>query len=34
MLELMAPIGLDIVCFRFNPGGLDTPRSMRSTRKS
>jgi glutamate/tyrosine decarboxylase-like PLP-dependent enzyme len=24
MLELMAPIGLDIVCFRFNPGGLDT----------
>jgi glutamate/tyrosine decarboxylase-like PLP-dependent enzyme len=21
-LELMAPIGLDIVCFRFNPGGL------------
>jgi aromatic-L-amino-acid/L-tryptophan decarboxylase len=22
-LELMAPIGLDIVCFRFNPGGLD-----------
>jgi glutamate/tyrosine decarboxylase-like PLP-dependent enzyme len=23
-LELMAPIGLDIVCFRFNPGGLDT----------
>lgn len=24
MLELIAPIGLDIVCFRFNPGGLDT----------
>jgi aromatic-L-amino-acid/L-tryptophan decarboxylase len=23
-MELMAPIGLDIVCFRFNPGGLDT----------
>jgi glutamate/tyrosine decarboxylase-like PLP-dependent enzyme len=23
-LELTAPIGLDIVCFRFNPGGLDT----------
>jgi len=23
-LELMAPIGLDIVCFRFNPGGMDT----------
>jgi len=22
-LELMAPIGLDIVCFRFNPGDLD-----------
>jgi len=21
-MELMAPIGLDIVCFRFNPGGL------------
>jgi len=21
-LELVAPIGLDIVCFRFNPGGL------------
>jgi glutamate/tyrosine decarboxylase-like PLP-dependent enzyme len=24
-LELMAPIGLDIVCFRYNPGGLDDP---------
>lgn len=24
LLELMAPIGLDIVCFRFNPGGLST----------
>lgn len=23
-LEITAPIGLDIVCFRFNPGGLDT----------
>ncbi len=23
-LELVAPIGMDIVCFRFNPGGLDT----------
>jgi glutamate/tyrosine decarboxylase-like PLP-dependent enzyme len=23
-LELSAPIGLDIVCFRYNPGGLDT----------
>ena len=23
-MELLAPIGLDIVCFRFNPGGLDT----------
>ena len=22
-LELLAPIGLDIVCFRFNPGGLE-----------
>ena len=22
-LELMAPIGLDIVCFRYNPGGLN-----------
>lgn len=21
--ELMTPVGLDIVCFRFNPGGLD-----------
>ena len=25
-LELTAPIGLDIVCFRFNPGGLDQER--------
>lgn len=23
MLELIAPIGMDIVCFRFNPGGMD-----------
>ena len=23
VLELMAPIGMDIVCFRFNPGGMD-----------
>ena len=23
-LELTGPIGLDIVCFRYNPGGLDT----------
>jgi glutamate/tyrosine decarboxylase-like PLP-dependent enzyme len=22
-LEMMAPVGLNIVCFRFNPGGLD-----------
>jgi aromatic-L-amino-acid/L-tryptophan decarboxylase len=22
-LELMAPVGMDIVCFRFNPGGLE-----------
>jgi glutamate/tyrosine decarboxylase-like PLP-dependent enzyme len=22
-LELMAPVGMDIVCFRFNPGNLD-----------
>ncbi len=22
-LELVAPIGMDIVCFRFNPGGLN-----------
>ncbi|HSL30927.1 MAG TPA: pyridoxal-dependent decarboxylase [Anaerolineales bacterium] len=22
-LELMAPIGMDIVCFRFNPGGME-----------
>ena len=23
-LELTAPIGMDIVCFRFNPGGMET----------
>jgi aromatic-L-amino-acid decarboxylase len=23
VLQLMAPVGMDIVCFRFNPGGLD-----------
>jgi aromatic-L-amino-acid/L-tryptophan decarboxylase len=23
LLELMAPVGLDIVCFRFNPGGFE-----------
>ncbi len=23
-MELLAPIGMDIVCFRFNPGGMDT----------
>jgi glutamate/tyrosine decarboxylase-like PLP-dependent enzyme len=23
LLELTAPIGLDIVCFRFNPGGME-----------
>jgi glutamate/tyrosine decarboxylase-like PLP-dependent enzyme len=22
-LELLAPIGMDIVCYRFNPGGMD-----------
>lgn len=22
-MELLAPISLDIVCFRFNPGGMD-----------
>jgi glutamate/tyrosine decarboxylase-like PLP-dependent enzyme len=26
LLELTAPIGLDIVCFRFNPGGLSTEK--------
>ncbi len=24
LLELIAPIGMDIVCFRYNPGGLNT----------
>ncbi|HET6565675.1 MAG TPA: pyridoxal-dependent decarboxylase [Xanthomonadales bacterium] len=31
-LELCAPIGLDIVCYRFNPGGLDTQRLERLNR--
>ncbi len=31
-LELMAPIGLDIVCFRFNPGGLSAERLERLNR--
>jgi glutamate/tyrosine decarboxylase-like PLP-dependent enzyme len=22
-MELLAPVSLDIVCFRFNPGGMD-----------
>ncbi len=25
-MELLAPIGLDIVCFRFNPGGLENEK--------
>ena len=25
-LELMAPVPLNIVCFRYNPGGLDERR--------
>jgi glutamate/tyrosine decarboxylase-like PLP-dependent enzyme len=25
-MELLAPIGMDIVCFRFNPGGMDTEK--------
>jgi glutamate/tyrosine decarboxylase-like PLP-dependent enzyme len=25
-MELLAPIGLDIVCFRFNPGMMDDER--------
>jgi glutamate/tyrosine decarboxylase-like PLP-dependent enzyme len=32
VLELTAPIGLDIVCFRFNPGGLDPARLERLNR--
>jgi len=31
-LELMAPIGLDIVCFRFNPGGLSVEQLERVNR--
>jgi glutamate/tyrosine decarboxylase-like PLP-dependent enzyme len=31
-LELTAPIGLDIVCFRFNPGGLSAERLERLNR--
>jgi glutamate/tyrosine decarboxylase-like PLP-dependent enzyme len=31
-LELIAPIGLDIVCFRFNPGNLSTERLERINR--
>ncbi len=31
-LELSAPIGLDIVCFRFNPGGLNAERLERLNR--
>ena len=31
-LELMAPIGLDIVCFRFNPGGLNQEQLERLNR--
>jgi glutamate/tyrosine decarboxylase-like PLP-dependent enzyme len=31
-LELMAPIGMDIVCFRFNPGGLD-PETLNKLNK-
>lgn len=27
-LELMAPVGLDIVCFRFNPGGPESARDV------
>lgn len=25
-MELLAPIGMDIVCFRFNPGGMDNEK--------
>lgn len=32
-LELMAPVGLDIVCYRFNPGGLDEPALNRLNRE-
>jgi len=32
-LELSAPIGLDIVCFRYNPGGLDTEELNRLNKR-
>jgi len=32
-LELTGPIGLDIVCFRYNPGGLDTEELNQLNRK-
>jgi len=32
-LELTAPIGLDIVCFRYNPGGLDAEELNRINKK-
>ncbi len=31
-LEMLAPIGLDIVCFRFNPGSLDADKLDRLNR--
>ncbi len=31
-LELCAPVGMDIVCFRYNPGGLDSARLDRLNR--
>jgi len=31
-LELCAPIGLDIICYRFNPGGLNKERLERLNR--
>lgn len=31
-MELIAPVGLDIVCFRFNPGGLD-PEQLNALNK-
>jgi glutamate/tyrosine decarboxylase-like PLP-dependent enzyme len=30
--ELLAPVGMDIVCFRFNPGGLDNDALNRINR--
>ncbi len=32
-LELVAPIGLDIVCYRFNPGGMDSQSLNRVNRR-